>query len=279
MKMATALTGQFLPGLIMGILLTYCFPHQDLKIPISWETGHTSQILKRTMRAMVNPKLEMLLQFKSKGWELPFSAKSKLTEHCKPAVIEKIKIIIKKETLYHQEYVAIKVPGFWPWKRNPRHSIYNLLSSALCPVNWGISLFSSFWQIFITPFGPKSTMASRPINSIIFLFLGLCRKHHRLQVLHLLLTSGTHTPQWSDLSEAQVAGGSSNPSLTLGPSTGWKHVEFVQNLWVWQIEQSFLMITVSCRIKRKGKGKGGEREIYGAFTYPRRFFHLILTRW
>ena len=35
MEMAMALMGQFSPVLIIGILLTYCSPDQDLKIPVS----------------------------------------------------------------------------------------------------------------------------------------------------------------------------------------------------------------------------------------------------
>lgn len=29
------------PVLIIEVLRSYCSPHQDLKVPISWETGHT----------------------------------------------------------------------------------------------------------------------------------------------------------------------------------------------------------------------------------------------
>lgn len=30
------------PVLIIGVFQSYCSLHQDLKVPISWETGHTN---------------------------------------------------------------------------------------------------------------------------------------------------------------------------------------------------------------------------------------------
>lgn len=69
-----------------------------------------------------------------------------------------------QEMFYLQEYRAIKVPGFWPLRRNSKNSICNLLSSALDTAFPGIFLFPSFCQLLLTPFGPENILSRRPVS-------------------------------------------------------------------------------------------------------------------
>lgn len=104
--MEMALMALFSPALIAGILVTYYCTDQDLII----------YILKGTQILCQNEEHK---SHRDSGMRYPLPFRVQWTE---------LLCSVQSRTFYFQEYGAIRGPGFWPQRRNCRHSFCDLLA-------------------------------------------------------------------------------------------------------------------------------------------------------
>lgn len=137
---------QFFPVLIIGLLLTYGSPDQDLKIPTSWETGYTDS--KEENESHRESKI---------GYPSPVEA-----QWMGIAFLSPIKKFFTSRNMQLLKFQASSLRGGIP-KILPIICLAQYMPSELRYLSVSLTvteLSNTIW--------PQNTLSSRPVNCIVF---------------------------------------------------------------------------------------------------------------